>query len=73
MMYGDMVASEETLLQQVVEMIVREVSPEAIILFGSVREVMRVPIPTLICSWLKRSRFRPSAVVEKKRRACIWR
>lgn len=35
MMYGDMVASEETLLQQMVETIVREVSPEAIILFGS--------------------------------------
>lgn len=35
MMHSDMVASEETLLQQMVETIVREISPEAIILFGS--------------------------------------
>ncbi|MDO8369167.1 MAG: nucleotidyltransferase domain-containing protein [Candidatus Nitrotoga sp.] len=35
MVYGDMVASEETLLQQMVEMIVCEVTPEIIILFGS--------------------------------------
>lgn len=35
MMYGDMVTSEEPLLQQMVETIVREVSPETIIFFGS--------------------------------------
>lgn len=34
MVYGDMVASEEALLQQIVEMIVREVAPKTIILFG---------------------------------------
>ncbi len=51
--------NEETLLHQMVETIVRE--------------VMRGLIPTLTCSWLKRSRFRHSAAVARRRRACIWR
>lgn len=40
---------ENALLQQMVETIVREVSPETIILFGSRARGMRDRIPTLIC------------------------